>query len=70
MIRFTVIHLVFFIYLCIEFKNLVICLAESTFKRSYLLDRRKMNGETLSEADMENLRRRMAEARIFDVTEV
>jgi len=42
---------------------------ESTFKRSYLLDRRKMNGETLSEADMENLRRRMAEARIFDVTE-
>jgi hypothetical protein len=29
-----------------------------------------MNGDTLSEADMENLRRRMAEARIFDVTEV
>ena len=69
MIHFTVIHLVFF-YLCIEFKKLVICLSESTFKRSYLLDRRKMNGETLSEADMENLRRRMAEARIFDVTEV
>ena len=29
-----------------------------------------MNGETLSEADMENLRRRMAEARVLDVTEV
>ena len=43
---------------------------EAQFKRSYLLDRRKMNGDTLSEADMENLRRRMAEARILDVTEV
>ena len=69
MIHFTVIKFVSF-YLCIEYKKLVTCLAESTFKRSYLLDRRKMNGETLSEADMENLRRRMAEARIFDVTEV
>ena len=41
-----------------------------TFKRSYLLDRIKMNGEMLSESDMENLRRRMAEARVTDVTEV
>ena len=29
-----------------------------------------MNGQTLSEADMEYLRRRMAENRVFDVTEV
>ena len=50
--------------------ELVVCVIESTFKRSYLLDRRKMNGQTLSEADMEYLRRRMAENRVFDVTEV
>jgi calmodulin len=42
---------------------------EGTFKRSYLLDRRKMNKDTLDAADMDNLRRRMAEARVFDVTE-
>ncbi len=40
------------------------------YKRSYLLDRRKMDGETLSELDMQNLRRRMAEARITNITEV
>lgn len=42
---------------------------QNVYKRSYLLDRRKMNGDHLSDADMENLRRRMAEASIFDVTE-
>ena len=29
-----------------------------------------MNKDTLDAADMDNLRRRMAEARVFDVTEV
>lgn len=46
---------------------------ENTFaevKKSYLhFDRIKMNGEILTEADMENLRRRMAEARLKGVTE-
>lgn len=42
---------------------------EGTFKRSYLIDRIKMNAESLSESDLANLRRRLAEARVTDVTE-
>ena len=44
--------------------------ASGTFKRSYLIDRIKMNAESLSESDLANLRRRLAEARVTDVTEV